>query len=229
MLSNALTNAVTVPYVRHFAAVQINLANTGSTINLCDGSGWVTFGGMTFLSNDPTYGTLVTIAAMPSAVLTSSPSTEITLMPASTDGVAALADPQNQLSTVTVWWGAIDEAAGAVIDTQTVWSGNLDFVKINSDATSRTVVLTVITGLDKLWPSDEGMRVNDQSHQTIYPGETGLSQVIAGGLSPTWGAAAQQPIYPILTLAPTVGDVEAGITSAGKSSGRTWAPSGQGG
>jgi hypothetical protein len=238
MLSNALTNAVTAPFARTFAAVKIELANTGSLITLCDGSGFVTFDtfdsngnavSTTFTANDPIYGTLSSVSAIPSAVLTSAPSTQVTLLPPSADGVAALNDPQNQLSQVYLYWGAVDEMTGNAIGNALVWSGNLDFVTTKISGPSRTVVLEVITGLDKFWPSDEAMRVNDQSHQTVWPGETGLSQVIASSVDPTWGATQATPIYPQLTLAPTVGDQEAGITKAGKSTGATFGPSGQGG
>jgi hypothetical protein len=224
-LSNALNVALEQPTYTAFMAVQMYTAN--AIINLVDGCGFVTFSALgnstTFTSNDPVYGTLSAIAQVSEAVATSAGSTQVTMYPAGTAGFVDINSPLNQGAPCNIWVGAVDPATGLSIGSpELIWQGRYDFAKSTISGQTRSVVIEVVTVLDRLFIQNEGLVLSNAWHQSIWPGETGLSLNIEASADPFWGANIPTPLYPILPIPASTNDQLAGISKGGSTLGNTW-------
>ncbi|MDO1559830.1 hypothetical protein Q0812_10370 [Brevundimonas sp. 2R-24] len=196
-LDTTLMAGMDASHLRVFHALRVELID-GGDINLIDGSGFVSFNvdgeTVTFTGRNETFGTLANLSTITEAVATEAPRLTVTLLPPGTEGLGTLAAVQNQGSLVKLWFGLINEITGQAIGVpELIWFGRLDTVKVTTGVGVRAVELDVSTVFDRLFPTEEACRLNDLWHQSIWPGETGLSRVIEATLNVPWGMDAARP------------------------------------
>jgi hypothetical protein len=179
-------------YALMFGAVEIVLPS--ATIRLLDGSVVATFGGKTFTGGDPIYGALHDVQAIADGLDNEAPSMTLSLLPPTLSAIAALCSPTNQGGQVTVWVGVMNPVTGQVIGTPDVrFLGEMDVPALKVGKNSRTIEISVTSAFDRFFDGDEGVRLNDAWHQSIWPGETGLSAVSAVQRRLPWGSDAPRP------------------------------------
>lgn len=185
-LSTAMDTALAGDRVLLFGSVQINLP--GYTLRLLDGSGFATFDGGTFVGQDPTFGVLAAISELSDGAGDEAPAIGITILPPNDTAAATLAAAAMQGSVVTVKVGAMDMATGAVIgDPYLLFIGEVDVPELASGPDGRTLEYEVVSVLERLFDDDEGARLVDGFHQSIWPGETGFFDVTGIEATIYWG------------------------------------------
>ena len=185
-LSPAMDTALQGQFVRAFFALKITLPDY--TIRLIDGSGFATFNGETYRGSDDTYGVIAGIEAISESIATDAPDLAISLSPPSTSAFVALNNPALQGSPVMVFFGVLNDQTGTVIGSpELLFSGELDFCQSTSDQGSRLIEMFVKSVFDRLMVPNEGERLNDEWHQSIWPGETGLALAVESLTAPIWG------------------------------------------
>jgi hypothetical protein len=169
-----------------FGALKIELP--GYTLRLLDGAGKIVFGGETYVGRDDTYGVLAAIDQIDDGVGDQAPSLSITLTPGTDAGAAALLSPGVQGSTVQLWLGVLDRATGVPIpDPDLLFYGEVDVPTLKAGKGSRSVALDCVSGFERLFADDEGIRLSDAFHKTVWSGETGLANVTGVTKKIYWG------------------------------------------
>lgn len=190
-LTPAMDAALSADRPLIFGAVEINLPG-GVNVRLLDGAGeignWQGTGGAAFVGRDATFGVLAAIDPPEDGTGDQAPAMNITLHPPSTAAAAALAAPNMQGSRVRLWLGAIDRAAGGVVaDPYLLFDGELDQPILSVDRGERELEYECVSGMERLFDTDEGMRLADSFHQSVWPGETGLANVTGIVKTIIWG------------------------------------------
>jgi hypothetical protein len=192
-LPTAMDTALAGDRVLLFGAVRIELP--GYSLRLLDGSGFAVFDGGTFLGIDPVFGTLAAISELTDGAGDEAPAIGITILPPTDTAAATLAAAAMQGSIVTVKVGAMNMATGAVIgDPYLLFVGEIDVPGLASGAEGRTLEYEVVSVLERLFDDDEGARLVDGYHQSIWPGEmaffdvTGIEQTVYWGQTPPKGS-----------------------------------------
>lgn len=190
-LSPAIATALQGSSVAAFYAFRCQLP-TGN-IALLDGSGTVTFGGLTYTGSDPVFGKLLAIGTIEESLATEAPVLSVTIAPATANTAVSLSNG-TQGSPAQLYFGLVNPVLGTVIGTpELLFSGSLEFARTTVTADMHTCELEV-SSFEKLFIPSEGERLNDAWHQSIFPGETGLSQSVSSVVvDPVWGSAAVQP------------------------------------
>lgn len=163
-------------------------------IRLLDGSGSLSFGGHTFTGQDDRYGAISSVESFTDGLDAEAPTMTVTLSLASNVATAEVADPAAQGSRVSAWIGAVDPIGGAVLgDPELVFVGEVDTATLTVGQNSRALALSCVSAFERMFSGDEGVRLNDAYHQSIWPGETGLVAASAVRDRPYWGAEAPTP------------------------------------
>lgn len=177
-----------------FGAVRIDLP--GYTLRLLDGAGFAVFpegasGGGTYLGRDPVYGVLAAIDEISDGIGDEAPAIGLTLHPASHAAAADLASPAMQGSPVSIFVGAIDRASGLVVpDPELLFVGELDVPTLRSTRNGRSLELEVVSTFERFFADDEGARLADGFHRSVWPGEAGLAFVTGVEKTVYWGMDA---------------------------------------
>lgn len=188
-LSPALDAALAGPSPLIFGAIEISLPDYD--LRLLDGAGTLSFGGRTFHGRDPVYGVLAAIEDIGDGVSEQAPAVGITLLPASDAAAASLAAPTMQGSPVSIWVGAVDPGSGTVIaDPYLIFVGELDVPTLKSGPHSRSLDYEVVSVFERFFDDDEGARLSDGFHRSVWPDERGF--VFVTGVTETvyWGMDA---------------------------------------
>src|SRR3546814_20326641 len=83
-----------------------------------------------------------------------------------------------QGSVVSLWLAAVDRATGAVIpEPLLLFTGELDQPTLTVDKGSRELEFECVSGFERLFDNEEGLRLADSWHQSVWPGEMGLANV----------------------------------------------------
>lgn len=183
-----MTAALSAPTVLMFTAVKIQLPYA-VTLYLLDGPAVLTFGGNTFSGVDPTYGALAGIEALDDGIDTEAPGLKLTIAAPNKEAAEFLSDPGVQGSPVSVWEGVVDKATGLVVeDPDLVFTGEIDVPTLSFADRQRLVEYDLSSIWERFFADDEGARLSDAYHQSIFPGELGL-QFVTGVTSQTyWGS-----------------------------------------
>jgi hypothetical protein len=169
-----------------FGALRIALPSY--TLCLLDGAGTVSFNGDTYVGRDPTYGVLAGIDAIDDGVGDQAPALSISLFPPDATAAAVLSHPALQGSEVQLWLGALDRTSGAVIpDPTLLFLGELDQPTLRGSRGKRVLDYECVSAFERLFDNDEGARLADSFHKTIWPGETGLANVTGVTKKVYWG------------------------------------------
>lgn len=192
-MDGALVTASSASFLRQFIALRIEL-NSGSTVNLIDGSGVVTFPvdgvNITFTGSDPVFGTLGTASSIAERVADQAPRFNFSILPPNSTALGTLMQPSQQGSPVRVWWGLVNEDTGATIGTEAIWTGRFDTCKANSGPNQLGAEIDTVSAFDRMFVAEEGARLNGVWHRSIWPGEAGLDYVYSAQQSIYWGSEA---------------------------------------
>jgi len=170
-----------------FGAVEILLPDY--TLRLIEGAGRLSFGGNTFVGRDPTFGVIDSVDVIADGTGDDAPEVRLTLLPASDAAAATLASATMQGSQVSIWLGALDPATGQVIpDPLLVFLGELDVPTLKAGEHRRELEYSVVSVFEHFFSDDEGARLSDTFHQSIWPGEKGFAFVTNVDTPVYWGA-----------------------------------------
>jgi hypothetical protein len=185
-LSPGLAAALAADRATIFGAVEILLPS--AAVRLLDGAGFVVIGGNTFLGVDPTFGSLSAVSALSDGSGDQSPALNITIIPPNDTAAATLAAAAMQGSLVSVYLGAIEPSTGLVIaDPYLVFLGEIDVPILRSGPDGRTLEYEVVSVMERLFAEDEGQRLSDGFHKSIWPAEQGFSHVTGVENTVYWG------------------------------------------
>jgi hypothetical protein len=189
-----------------FGAVRIALP--AATLRLLDGSGVVSFGGETYTGEDPTFGVLGAISALTDSVGDEAPAFDIVIIPPDDTAAGTLAGAAMQGAGVQLWLGAVDRATGTPLgDPYLVFAGEVDVPVISAGAEGRSVEYQVVSVMERLFDEDEGAKLSDAFHQSIWPGETAFFDITGIEQTIYWG---QQPVAGAVTFGSSFGGGRSG-------------------
>lgn len=176
----ALTAAYQQPAPIACTLVRFDLP--GAALCLTD-AGFVPFdagegeGVETYLGRHPIYGALDSVGSIKDGAEAQTTRIDIGILPASADAAAALASPTTQDARVQWWEGVIHPTTGFLIGAPELkFDGELDKPRWRV-GDSWALVLECGTQAERQLEPNADWRLNDAFHQTIWPGELGLSFV----------------------------------------------------
>lgn len=180
-----------------FGAVEILLP--GYPIRLLDGSAEIVIGGVTYSGRDPTFGTIDSVDVITDGTGDDAPEVRLTLLPASDAAAGALASASMQGSQVSIYIGAVNPTTGVVIpDPLLVFLGVLDVPTLKAGEHSRSLEYSIVSVFERFFADDEGARLSDTFHKSIWPGELGMTFVTGVQTTVYWGA--DQPTSNVATV-----------------------------
>lgn len=169
-----------------FYALEMILPN--NTIRLIDGAGVRNFpDGRKFTGQDAIFGVLEGADAFRDGFGDSAPSLSFSIVPATDGAIAALADDDNQLAPVNVYYGTTDEATGQVISYSERFTGFFDFAKLEDNGEGAVIDIQAVQWSELYFRTEEGHSLADAFHQSLYPGERGLRWVTGIQRTIVWG------------------------------------------
>ena len=188
-LTPALDAALSERAPLMFGAVSIELPD--HQINLLDGAGRLTFDGRDYSGRDATYGTLAAMSDLTDGMGSEAPRISITFNPASDAAAADLAAPGYQGSVVQIHLGAVVRSTGQVVaDPHLIFIGELDVPILDAGETGRTLEYEVASIFERFFADDEGARLSDGFHKSIWPGEKGFEFQTGVPQGVYWGVEA---------------------------------------
>lgn len=158
-----------------------------ATVRLCDG-GFVEFGGETYTSVDPTFGTIASLAALTEGVGEEIPALELSLNPAASSAPADLSQPGFQRSAVRLWIGQLDIDTGLLVgDPDLLFYGQIDQSVLRVGRSVRDLAMTIVSTLERLFMRNEGNSLSPVFHKSVWPGETGHDNATGLTVPVAWG------------------------------------------
>lgn len=119
------------------------------------------------------------------------PRWRITLTPDGFAAEAALTEAAAQGSRVRAWEGTVDPETGLIDGEPDLrFIGEIDTATLSIGESRFDVVLECCTGLDLALEAFEGQFLNDDFHQTLFPGELGMDAVTGLDDPVYWGISA---------------------------------------
>lgn len=188
----ALKNALAQPSVMLFGALKIVLP--GYTLRLVDGSSTIIIAGETYVGIDPNFGTISSISELTEEIGDSAPEITVTLFPPDISAAAVLSNPSMQGCVATLMAGAVDPISGIAIGVpEVLFMGEIDVPTIGIDASgARTVEYTIVSVFERMFEVEEGQRASNGWHQSIRPGELGLTHMTGTDVNLYWGVKPPQ-------------------------------------
>ncbi|WP_312128082.1 hypothetical protein [Brevundimonas sp.] len=163
---------------RTFTAVRIELPDGEDTyvVRLLNG-GQAVLSGETFTGRDSRFGTIESVSNFTDGIDDQATTGHIVLRPATEEAIEVLASPLAQGAPVEVFQGAIDTDTGGVYGVELLFRGEINYGALAADEDNRVMRLELVTEEARaLEPNDE-RRLSHSFHQSIWPGELGLSHV----------------------------------------------------
>lgn len=161
------------------------------TRRLMLGSGEVDYDGNTYRGTDDTFGTIVGGEDVREDATGEAPNTSITIAFAPAADKDEVAAASIQLTPVRISLAAlaldVDEHLIALPDPELMFDGYIDQAIIQLGEKKDEGDYTLISAFDFFFEDSEGQRLNDQTHQSIWPGETGLANVTGITRKVYWG------------------------------------------
>ena len=184
--------ALSAPAVTIFCALEIVLP-TGP-LRLLDGAGTVTFGGRTFTGRDPVFGALATLEIDGDGMDGEAPELTAVIHPPSNTAAAILANPAQQGAVVSLWMGVLDPVSGLVVpDPDLLFVGEVDVPELSVGEDTRALSIRCVSIFERFFEVQEGVRLNDAFHQSIWPGERGFEYAVDLERQLPWGQDAPAP------------------------------------
>lgn len=185
-MSPALDAAFAGQRVTAFAAIELALPDR--TVRLIVGSGFVTFGGNTYVARDDGLGVFSDIEQLDDGTGDEAPGVTLTFIPPTDAATAQIASPQMQGSKVKISLGAVDPVTGQSIgDPLLIFSGLLDVPTIRVGKEGRKVDYEITSIFEDFFIADEGARLSHGFHQYLWPDELGCEFVTYVTHQEYWG------------------------------------------
>ncbi|WCP14485.1 hypothetical protein sphantq_02931 [Sphingobium sp. AntQ-1] len=163
----------------------------GRNIRLCDG-GFLEFGGNTYRSSDPDFGTIGSMEAFSEGVGDSVPAFKLTFLPASTAAASDISAPGMQGSIARFWIAEVDADTGLIIgDPDLMFDGQIDQTILRIGKSKRELDIDFVSTAERLFSINEGNSLNPRFHKVVNPGELGEDNATGLGVSVAWGVEAQ--------------------------------------
>ncbi|WP_299009922.1 hypothetical protein [uncultured Caulobacter sp.] len=192
-LTPDMATALAAANVTLFGCLKVQLP--AYTIRLLDGAGELLIGGELYLGRDPTFGTASLGESFSDGDPAQAPHLNLTFYPPDDTAAVSLSSPSFQGSPVTLMVGALNRSTGQVVpDPLVLFSGELDTCTLNVSRGQRLVAVEVVSVLERCFEQDEGARLNDGFHKSIWPGEQGFEFVTVDPTSLPWGAEGGRPV-----------------------------------
>lgn len=186
MTTPAFDIAIKKHHVLLAGLVEINLP--GHDIRLLDGSGELAWGDKLFVGHDPIFGSLSSVGEIGDGTGDEAPGLSIIIRPTMDAIGDDLLNPAGQGSPVTIWLAVVDRATGTVIpDPEPLFVGELDRPVLNLDRGKAEIEFECVSAMERLFENEEGQRLSDAFHQSIWPGELGMSNVTGIVKDSYWG------------------------------------------
>lgn len=168
----------------------IEMLLPGYALRLLDGAGVVPINGSYYFGEDPTFGVLNSISQLSESLGDEAPEIEIEIYPPDASAAATLANSTMQGAQVAIIVAVIDPTSGLTIGTPEVkFLGEVDVPTLTvAESGQRVLNFTVVSVFERLFEVDEGVRASDGYHQSIWPGELGLSFMTGTDKNLYWGA-----------------------------------------
>lgn len=168
------------------ALLEINLPDYD--LRLVDGATQVPWGGSTFKGKDPNYGIWISTDALGDGLGDEVPALGLSFVPTNAVTAGQLTAPNVQGSRCRMWFAVIDRANGQVIpDPLIVFDGELDQPTVETGAHVLRLDYDVVSAFERLFLDDEGIRLSDAFHQSVWAGERGLEYMSGLVRSIIWG------------------------------------------
>lgn len=179
----SLEAALSVSRPLIFCAVKI-VAPFG-TLRLLDGEATIEVEGETYTGGSD-YGDLIAAESVTDGDGNTAPRLKLGLQVYDNTKIPLWLAPENQGSPVTIWLGVLNRDDGSAL-AEVVFRGELDCADMFIDRHKSEACLEVCSYLERFFDNDEGVRMNDAWHQSIWPGEKGLDQITAINRQWPWG------------------------------------------
>lgn len=166
--------------------IEINLP--AADIRLLDCSAEIPWGTEIFAGEDPTFGSLASVEELSEGVGDEAPVWNIVLFPKDEAAVEDLSSEEMQGSPVRAWIGIVNPATGLLIpEPYLLFAGEADVPVLKIGRGTRRLELRCVSALERFHDNDEGMRLSDAFHQSVWFGEKGLSNMTGIELTDYWG------------------------------------------
>lgn len=174
----------------------IEIEFPGYTLRLCDGSAEIDNGGTRFTGFDDRFGLIDAMSVVESGEGNAAPAIDLTFLPPSGTAAADISAPVMQGSRVRCWLAAIDQATGSVIGSaERFYFGLVDTTELVVGRGTRALNVQCVSGFERMFAVEEGQRLADAFHQSIWPGELGLANVTGITKNVPWGVEAPNRGY----------------------------------
>lgn len=191
MADPILESALSQPIAGMFLAVRLDMTSAplGRVVRLLDGAAEITISGETYTGIDADFGTIDTVETISDGANEEAPELILTMLPNSAATAANLANPAMQGCEIKVIVGAYDLTTGEPIGTPELkFMGLIDVPTLMLERGSRKVELSIVSVFERLFESDDAVRASDGYHQSIWPGELGLSFMTGTDKNLYWGS-----------------------------------------
>ncbi len=187
--------------------IQVDL-RSGATLRLTDG-GFVEFGGETFTSEDPVYGSIASVSDLREGTGNEVPALQLTLSPSNSASIPTLAQPVNSKSQVRMWTAEVDPQTGTIIGTPKLHvRAQIERMPVRFGRNVRRIDIEAACRGVKLLDRYEGNSASAAFRRRVWPGETGSDGRLELGAQVAWGAPS-----------PPGGTVTSGVGGGGFASG----------
>lgn len=191
MATPAMVTALQANPTTLFGALQIDL-KSGQTVRVLDGCASLSFNGGTFTGLDPLFGTIAAIDTIEDGFGDEAPALSFNFLPASGAAIADLCTPTNQGSRVRVWLGALTSTYTVVADPILLFDGELDQLTPTVGKGKRELDVDAVSGMERFFENQEGVRLSPTFHKSIWPGETGLDNITGLENKVFWGVKGER-------------------------------------
>jgi hypothetical protein len=205
-LPTALATALAGDRPPLFGAIEIDFP--GYELLLLDGAGQMPIGGRKFVGRDAIYGVVDTIKGLADLSNNQSPVVTLTLIPPASTSMTTLLDPAAQGSPVIISIGSYNISTGLPVSLPYVFfTGELDVPTPKWGTRDRRVEYRITSVAERLFQTEEGKRLSDSWHQSVWPGEMGLSLVTDVETYVPWGQKLDLTAVETRTDMPAIGQI----------------------
>lgn len=174
--------------------VAIEIIHPFKTIRLLDGLGYLNVNGDIFVGVDEEVGALGGIEVEAEGTGDEAPEMSIMLNQVSSDIAIELCKPNSQGSQISMWVGSFDTFTGQAIGEPYLWFlGEIDVPTYAISEESASVTFSCNSVFEVFFETDDGMRLNDSFHQSVWPGELGFQYVTDVTINMPWGQSGAKP------------------------------------
>jgi hypothetical protein len=160
----------------------------GYTLTHLVGAGVAPWGADVYTGKDPRFGALISASNLRDGAGDEAPEWELTFAPPSEVAAALISAPEMQGSPVSGWIAVINPATGQVLaDPLNLFTGTLDVPRLRVGRGTRTVEWRCLSALDSFHDINEGARLSDAWHKSVWPSETGLANMTGIDATSYWG------------------------------------------